>query len=67
MNAHFYFDGGEYFVEDFPNDVSHIRLPNGTVVVVTYWLESYPPQVGGVEAVTDVPDVKTVDAIEVTE
>ena len=47
----FVWKGKNYTVESRAYDLSRIVLPDGTVLQVTSWLESYPPQVGGAEEV----------------
>lgn len=34
-----------------------ILLPTGVLVEVTYWLESHPPQIGGLQVIELTPDL----------
>ena len=47
----FSWKGKNYTVESRAFDLSRIVLPDGTVLEVTEWIETYPPQVGKAEEI----------------
>ncbi|MFH1648149.1 MAG: hypothetical protein ABIA11_00245 [Patescibacteria group bacterium] len=61
----FTWKGKKYTVEARAYDTPHIVLPDGTVLRVTMWLETYPPKVGKAEEVNHL--FKDMPVVEIAE
>jgi hypothetical protein len=64
MREYFRYNGVRYVTDTIPFDIDHIKLPDGTFVRIEMWLESHPPQIGGLTAVVPPPGLRYVHAVE---
>lgn len=65
-DIHFEYDGAEYSVSGDAYDKDClIKLPNGKLLSVGMWLESFPPQPADIEEVEDLEDKEIIDAIKI--
>jgi len=62
MDIHFTHQGVSYTVDMDAYQVNNILLPTGEMLEVQMWLESYPPQVGGVKVIEQTFDTQFVEA-----
>ncbi len=51
MEAHFELEGTTYSIPDGPADI--IKLPDGRLFRINYWIETYPSQPGGLEEISE--------------
>jgi hypothetical protein len=53
----FEYEGIRYTVDMSSFNYGRIKLPTGVLLEVTMWLESNPPQIGGLQVIEEIPGI----------